>query len=168
MCPSYKASFATQDEGAPDVDTVYLAVYKHFMEAIDGIDNGVQPCMDSCNCMHPQSIHDRLASLEIRQQCAALRGRLHGQLPNSRVWAPGVTILISWLTHPFAQPCMDTCMDGCPVTERRERLSLSASLHSRAPSLCAAGACCVCARTCLHSMTPRSHRLQHPQNHACL
>ena len=29
-----------QPESSPDVDTVYLAVYKHFMEAIDGIDNG--------------------------------------------------------------------------------------------------------------------------------
>jgi uncharacterized UPF0160 family protein len=29
-----------QPEGSPDVETVYLAVYKHFMEAIDGIDNG--------------------------------------------------------------------------------------------------------------------------------
>jgi uncharacterized UPF0160 family protein len=29
-----------QPEESPDVQTVYLAVYKHFMEAIDGIDNG--------------------------------------------------------------------------------------------------------------------------------
>lgn len=29
-----------QPPESPDVDTVYLAVYKHFMEAIDGIDNG--------------------------------------------------------------------------------------------------------------------------------
>jgi Uncharacterised protein family (UPF0160) len=29
-----------QAPDSPDVDTVYLAVYKHFMEAIDGIDNG--------------------------------------------------------------------------------------------------------------------------------
>ncbi len=29
-----------QPEDAPDTETVYLAVYKNFMEAIDGIDNG--------------------------------------------------------------------------------------------------------------------------------
>ena len=29
-----------QPAESPDVETVYLAVYKHFMEAIDGIDNG--------------------------------------------------------------------------------------------------------------------------------
>ena len=34
------ASQLGQPEESPDVETVYLAVYKHFMEAIDGIDNG--------------------------------------------------------------------------------------------------------------------------------
>ena len=31
-----------QPPESPDVETVYLAVYKHFMEAIDGIDNGAE------------------------------------------------------------------------------------------------------------------------------
>ena len=29
-----------RDSSDPDVETIYLAVYKHFMEAIDAIDNG--------------------------------------------------------------------------------------------------------------------------------
>ena len=35
------AGLLEQPEGAPDTETVYVAVYKNFMEAIDGIDNGV-------------------------------------------------------------------------------------------------------------------------------
>ena len=35
------AGILGQPEDAADTGTVYLAVYKNFMEAIDGIDNGV-------------------------------------------------------------------------------------------------------------------------------
>ena len=33
--------------GDPDVETVYLATYKNFMEAIDAIDNGEQTIFGS-------------------------------------------------------------------------------------------------------------------------
>lgn len=37
------------DASHPDVETVYLAVYKKFMEAVDAIDNGAYGGRD---CMH--------------------------------------------------------------------------------------------------------------------
>jgi Uncharacterised protein family (UPF0160) len=41
-----------QPPESPDVETVYLAVYKHFMEAIDGIDNGGKRCRLQAACHH--------------------------------------------------------------------------------------------------------------------
>ena len=39
------AQMMGKPEGDPAVEAVYLRVYKNFMEAIDGIDNGANPCI---------------------------------------------------------------------------------------------------------------------------
>ena len=39
------AQMMGKQEDDPAVEAVYLRVYKNFMEAIDGIDNGAEPCV---------------------------------------------------------------------------------------------------------------------------
>jgi uncharacterized UPF0160 family protein len=59
------------------VQTVYLAVYKHFMEAIDAIDNGVHLCLS-------------LAITSCLKGPARVRGRLEVHAQLRELWRAGI------------------------------------------------------------------------------
>lgn len=82
------AGILGQPEDAADSETVYLAVYKNFMEAIDGIDNG-------CSHSPPPSI---LALSSISMQSVSSVCVLHDASPESAFCTPA----LAFCTHAMA------------------------------------------------------------------
>jgi uncharacterized UPF0160 family protein len=66
----------------PTVEKIYLKVYKQFMEALDGIDNGVnQWCGSPSRCLHATTRLGGRRWAEENAQRTTVQGAALGQLP---------------------------------------------------------------------------------------